>query len=128
MRKPLPGKAAGIMPARAELAAATDVGLDAGSAALQPQLADPAQDPVASLFCCATKSSARSPSISSSHRYGSSSGAAIVGLSSIGTVRTPWLPFHSQENRIKGRLPIYAAAWVLSNCAVFAWRTQVCVG
>ena len=33
-------------------------------------------------FCCSTQASARSPSISSSQRYGSSSGAATVGLAS----------------------------------------------
>ena len=40
MRKPLAGVAAGIVPARAELAAAADIGLHAGAAALQPQLAE----------------------------------------------------------------------------------------
>src|SRR4029078_7011634 len=37
VRQPLAGIAAGIMPARTELAAATDIGLHRGAAALQPE-------------------------------------------------------------------------------------------
>ena len=40
MRQPLSGVTAGIVPARTELAAAADIGLHRGAAALQPELAE----------------------------------------------------------------------------------------
>src|SRR5271167_3582597 len=52
------------------------------------------------LFCFSTNSIARWPSISSSHKYGSSSGATMVGLSSISTMQTPQYFSRSLQRRL----------------------------